>query len=499
MLEPILGPQAEDQRKISPFKFNQNEWQSPTIALLYPLIVAVCLPILIGLLRPDILKGIHKFILYFVIFLPPFIIFRIFYDWTNNDLSLLGSFWKHLKPIPPGIVYDTDLKRASLPHMTLVLAIFNIIGYFCIPSHFVDKLVFLPSGDPSFPQIIASAFTSAFLHGSVSHLAGNMLFLWVFGSALEPRIGLKRFVLGYLSAIVCSNLIVTALLFTKYVISKSPEVFTSFHSLGASGAISGIMGIFVIRCFFARVSISFPLLFLPHVSIPLNVQAVVLIGIFFSFDISGSYKQYESELVRINYWAHVGGYLGGFLISYVMKLHREAAWEAARVKARRYSENVYRTKDATNLYRKILAEEPCNEEALEYFLKLHQFEEEKEKTYYIQLLHVLLKKNFPKAIELFTDHFPKYISELPGQILLQLGCHFFENADLNKARICLEMAASKTGPWQAKSMIQLAKTFEAIGNLDRAKSMFEEIIRKYPETHFSRTAEGKVSGIRVFD
>ena len=264
-----------------------------------------------------------------------------------------------------------------------------------------------------------------------------------------------------------------------------------------SGAVAGIMGIFVIRCFFARVSISLPFLIFPNISISLKVQAVILVSLFFAMDISGSYKQFESDLVKIDYWAHVGGYLGGFLISYMMKLPREAAREAEKVKAQRYSESGYRTKDATKLYQKILADEPDNEAALEHFLKLHQFNEAKEKIYFIQLLQVLMKKNFPKAIELFNEYFPKNINELPGKILLQLGCYFFENADLNKARICLEMAADKTGPWQAKSMLQLGKTFEAIGSLDRAKLKFKEIIQKYPNTDFSSAAEGNLSKISL--
>ena len=122
---------------------------------------------------------------------------------------------------------------------------------------------------------------------------------------------------------------------------NQPELMSEFHSLGASGAVSGIMGIFIVRCFFAQISFSVPLLMIPipilnFFSFPIRIQAPILVGLFFTFDLAGSVNQYNLSSGHVNYWSHVGGYLTCIVIGILMGLHREVDNDIAKTKSARF-------------------------------------------------------------------------------------------------------------------------------------------------------------------
>lgn len=179
--------------------------------------------------------------------------------------------------MPPGVIYNSDLKLDGLPVVTIIIITINVLLFFTIPESITDRFVFFPIGNPTLYEKLISVFTSAFLHGSLKHFGFNMIFLWVFGSALETRIGWRRFSGCYLIAIAGSKVLVWMLLSIQAHSSGNLELVNSFHSLGASGAISGIMGLFIVRCFYANVSIAVPVSMIPIpvagvLSIPLRVS-----------------------------------------------------------------------------------------------------------------------------------------------------------------------------------------------------------------------------------
>jgi len=415
---------------------------------LYPIITAMIIPLVIGLYKPGLLSFFRLLPFIIALFLPIYITIKVLYDWLRNERGLLTGLLFYLRPIPPGFVYGTDLKFKSLPWVTAFIIIVNIFIYYNTPSDIVRMFTFFPRGEPSIFHILVSVFTSAFLHGNPSHLWGNMIFFWAFGSTLEPRIGSIKYLLSYFICIIFSKIIVFSLLLLKSYNSGSLDSILDFHSLGASGAIAGIMGLFVVRCYFSRITMSLPFFFLPFVSIPLKIQSTLLISLYFAMDVAGSVKIFENDFIRINYWAHFGGYIGGFLLGYVMKLNIDASKEAVRVKAEKISKNLHSNKDASLIYKEILQEEPENETALRHFLKIHKYDDDRLKTYYIHLIEVLTKKNFTKAVELFNEYYPKFLNELPGNVLLRFGIHFYRNYELNKAKPCLEIAGNLEGPWQ---------------------------------------------------
>ncbi len=156
-------------------------------------------------------------------------------------------------------------------------------------------------------RIIATAFTTMFLHGGWLHLLLNMWMLWIFGNNIEDRLGHFIFILFY----VVSGLLATACHWYLYPDSAVPVV-------GASGAIAGILGAYAITFPKARVK---TIVFLGFIFFPLDVPALVMLGIWFVIE----FIQLHQDLVvpkaaGIAFAAHVGGFIAGLLIMPLMAM-----------------------------------------------------------------------------------------------------------------------------------------------------------------------------------
>jgi membrane associated rhomboid family serine protease len=162
-------------------------------------------------------------------------------------------------------------------------------------------------------QAILPLFTSMFLHGGWLHLLGNMLFLWVFGGAVEEALGHFRYLIFYLTCGVGSALVHT--LFNLG--SKVPTV-------GASGAISGVMGAFIVLFPKARVTTLIPALLL---FFTVRIPAFLMLGYWFLMQFfSGVGSLAMADQGGVAWWAHVGGFvLGALLVFGVRTKGRSAA------------------------------------------------------------------------------------------------------------------------------------------------------------------------------
>ena len=144
--------------------------------------------------------------------------------------------------------------------------------------------------------------TSLFLHGGLGHLLGNMLYLWIFGDNVENALGHARYLAFYLICGVAASL---AHVLTTYLVGANPNV----PSLGASGAISGVLAAYL-RLFPAkRVRV---LVFV----FAMDVPAIVAIGLWFLFQIVNGIGMLgeASRGGGVAYGAHIGGFLVGFLL-----------------------------------------------------------------------------------------------------------------------------------------------------------------------------------------
>lgn len=154
-------------------------------------------------------------------------------------------------------------------------------------------------------SVYLTLFTSMFMHGGIAHIAGNMLFLWIFGDNIEDRLGHIKYVIFYL---LCGFVASLAHVFTTGVFATDPESLL-VPSLGASGAISGVMGAYLLLHPKRRVTV---ILFRFLTDVP----AYVAIGIWFAFQlISGlGLLGGGSELGGVAYAAHIGGFIAGVVL-----------------------------------------------------------------------------------------------------------------------------------------------------------------------------------------
>ena len=147
------------------------------------------------------------------------------------------------------------------------------------------------------------AFTSMFMHASWSHIIGNMLFLWIFGNNVEDALGRVRFLFWYLAAGLAATAVQT---FVTLQFGTLEEA--SIPNIGASGAVSGVLGAYLILLPTAKVLTLF-------FWILVEVPALVYLGIWFVFQLwSGSYSVLEPEAGGgVAFFAHVGGFVFGVL------------------------------------------------------------------------------------------------------------------------------------------------------------------------------------------
>ncbi len=165
-----------------------------------------------------------------------------------------------------------------------------------------------------FPEWV-TLITSQFLHGGFLHVAGNMLFLWIFGNNVEDRLGHVKFLLFYLTCGVLASL-------TQWYFSAGSAI----PSLGASGAIAGVLGAYIIRYPQVKVLTLIPLgFFLTTVRLP----AIFFLGWWFVQQALYGIASLNApanigmEGGGIAYWAHAGGFVFGAILGPLLGLFSE--------------------------------------------------------------------------------------------------------------------------------------------------------------------------------
>jgi membrane associated rhomboid family serine protease len=189
----------------------------------------------------------------------------------------------------------------------------NVIDYGWIPyelKHSGEQCVQLANGGIGCgegvhgqPSLALTALTSMFMHGSVLHLAGNMLFLWIFGNNVEDSMGSVRFVAFYLLGGV-------AALALQTVVATGDGAAAPL--IGASGAIAAVLGGYIVLYPRARVlTVIFIILFFTLVEIP----AIVVLGIWFAEQVLFGYFDLSDPTGGggVAYFAHIGGFAFGLL------------------------------------------------------------------------------------------------------------------------------------------------------------------------------------------
>lgn len=181
----------------------------------------------------------------------------------------LGAEGNHGAVISLGVIPAVLLNKANLP----------------------AELFVIPAG--------LTVFTSMFLHGGFMHLAGNMLYLWIFGNNVEDSMGHFRFILFYL---LCGVAAVAGQTL------ENPD--SQIPMIGASGAISGVLGAYLVLYPHARVLVFIPLGFFSQL---IRLPAGWVLGLWFGMQILSSALS-NSEGGGVAWFAHIGGFIAGLAL-----------------------------------------------------------------------------------------------------------------------------------------------------------------------------------------
>ncbi|NEO14215.1 MULTISPECIES: rhomboid family intramembrane serine protease [unclassified Moorena] len=214
------------------------------------------------------------------------------------------------------------------PYITILLIIINILVfiyelslnkpeldtffrlYAVVPRELTASFEGFPVGQPV-PEPL-TLITSQFLHAGFLHVGSNMLFLWIFGNNIEEKLGGIRFLIFYLT---CGALAALAQWFFS-ALSPIP-------ALGASGAIAGVMGAYILRFPNAKILTLVPLFFIFFVA---RIPAVFYLGFWFlqqafnGIASLGAQAQVGMEGGGIAYWAHAGGFVFGAILGPILGL-----------------------------------------------------------------------------------------------------------------------------------------------------------------------------------
>lgn len=153
--------------------------------------------------------------------------------------------------------------------------------------------------------IWGTLLSSVFLHNGWLHIMGNMLYLWVFGDNVEDRLGHGKYLLFYLAVGVIGGLV---------QVYSDPYAFNPV--IGASGAVAGVLGAYVLS--FPRAKVETLVILIIFVTI-IRVPAFLFILFWFALQLFNGLAALAHGLTSIAWWAHIGGFLGGLILLLVMR------------------------------------------------------------------------------------------------------------------------------------------------------------------------------------
>ncbi|MDZ7373859.1 MAG: rhomboid family intramembrane serine protease [candidate division KSB1 bacterium] len=180
-----------------------------------------------------------------------------------------------------------------------------LMTYGVVPA----KVLYLLRKEPwNVVEIVGPFFTSMFLHGGWMHVIGNMWFLWIFGDNVEDRLGHFRYLVFYLLCGLVAGLV-------HYMLNPTSGVPT----VGASGAIAGVMGAYYLLYPRARVLTLVPLFFFVEI---IEIPAFFFLGLWFVIQlVQGAFSLATVDTLTggVAWWAHVGGFAAGAVLVNVFK------------------------------------------------------------------------------------------------------------------------------------------------------------------------------------
>ena len=208
-------------------------------------------------------------------------------------------------------------RSQTTPHITRILIIVNVIAF--VPLlYFVffpedvtvrqfeslyDSLAMVPA-DILQAKNLHTLLTSMFLHANIPHIVGNMLFLYIFGDNVEDAFGHLRYLLFYLICGLAADFV--------HILSLTTPGELVIPTLGASGAISGVMGAYILMYPRARIQT----LVIAYIITVVSVPAVFFLGFWFLLQLLYAWLHIGGGVA---YWAHIGGFVAGMVLALIIR------------------------------------------------------------------------------------------------------------------------------------------------------------------------------------
>lgn len=207
--------------------------------------------------------------------------------------------------------YKDDNPRILVPYVTYAIISINVLIFVfqlnmgmvssAAEIEFIYRFGFIPANFS-----IITVFTSMFLHGGISHIMGNMWFLWVFGDNVEGVLGHVKFAVFY---IICGLAATMSQLFV--------DPSSTIPMVGASGAIAGVLGMYMIRFPHARVHVfAFIIIFFTTFRVP----AMFVLGFWFFNQLTNGLGSLGFDTTGgVAWFAHIGGFISGVMLNQAFK------------------------------------------------------------------------------------------------------------------------------------------------------------------------------------
>ena len=207
--------------------------------------------------------------------------------------------------------YKDDNPRILVPYVTYAIISINVLIFVfqlnmgmvssAAEREFIYRFGFIPANFS-----IITVFTSMFMHGGISHIMGNMWFLWVFGDNVEGVLGHVKFAVFY---IICGLAATMSQLFV--------DPSSTIPMVGASGAIAGVLGMYMIRFPHARVHVfAFIIIFFTTFRVP----AMFVLGFWFFNQLTNGLGSLGFDTTGgVAWFAHIGGFITGVMLNQAFK------------------------------------------------------------------------------------------------------------------------------------------------------------------------------------
>jgi membrane associated rhomboid family serine protease len=202
-----------------------------------------------------------------------------------------------------------DIASRTRPIITYAILVVNIIVFlyelalgaqlhnFVVQYGATPFYIFHPTGFSSY----ATLFSSMFIHANLMHIFGNMLFLWIFADNVEDRLGHIKFVFFYFICGISGALLHSVI-----------EPNSTIPMIGASGAISGVLGAYVILYPKAKILALIPLGFFLRLT---YLPSIIFLGIWFLYQFLFGVTSLGARGGGVAYFAHIGGFIAGILLA----------------------------------------------------------------------------------------------------------------------------------------------------------------------------------------